>query len=667
MSPPNVAGQFGDTTYTKVFVGGLAWETQRDTMRKYFEQFGDILEAVVINDKNTGRSKGYGFVTFREPEAAMRACLDPSPVIDGRRANCNLASLGVQRSRPTTPLHGGSRNFRAMKSFQAAGGIQGGMGTAFPSPAATFPAHYAIQQGLPYYVYGFSPYSADYNYPTFFITPMCSQYCHLLLQHVWWSVCSISTLWWGNNWDGGRSHWLLPILPVWAGWWRHLHRRRVRPGPRIWHAVPSDVPILCCHHDGGRDERLWSPTLWSGHLPRTEPHSTSRHDHGSHSSKPAKSDCSPLQTHSFPLHRDYSARATLGLTMVLLHTSSVLFLHVSFLFNSLSAWIYMYSPPYPDKSSRPLPRTERASSINLPMSLRSLSLAPSPRLLLNPIPAPRSHSLCSSGFPRTGSSQLGRRFRRCSSSSVSGSSSSLDLPLLPFQMNEVLIPSESKTLHLYEARYLALLEESLSRKKLFVHFVLDPVLSSISSSGASYAARYGCLVAIESVKRLEIGALVSIRGISRVNIIELMQMEPYLRGLVVPMLDNVSGQEKELEQKLLELTEYLVSLHNLQIKLKASKEELLQTRTTNSMAWAQREGFGDCDQAFIPKLAERISFAGLQPVSGMTGSELLALQKEKLRAMDLRDTLKRVDYGIQFTNKSISMVAAKLAIQSLET
>jgi RNA recognition motif-containing protein len=57
-----VNGQFGDTTYTKVFVGGLAWETQRDTMRNYFEQFGDILEAVVITDKNTGRSKGYGFV-----------------------------------------------------------------------------------------------------------------------------------------------------------------------------------------------------------------------------------------------------------------------------------------------------------------------------------------------------------------------------------------------------------------------------------------------------------------------------------------------------------------------------------------------------------------------------------------------------------------------------
>ncbi|KAJ6816412.1 RNA-binding protein 24-like isoform X1 [Iris pallida] len=172
------AGQFGDTTYTKVFVGGLAWETQRDTMRKYFEQFGDILEAVVITDKNTGRSKGYGFVTFSEPDAATRACLDPAPVIDRRRANCNLASLGVQRSTPTTlPQGGNKRSFRVMKSFpasaagqlQAAGGIIGAPAAAatFPSAAAAALPHYAIQQGYPYNVYGYPPYSLqDYSYPT---------------------------------------------------------------------------------------------------------------------------------------------------------------------------------------------------------------------------------------------------------------------------------------------------------------------------------------------------------------------------------------------------------------------------------------------------------------------------------------------------------------------
>lgn len=63
MSGGNNQDQYSDTTFTKIFVGGLAWETQRDTMRRYFEQFGEILEAVVITDKYTGRSKGYGFVS----------------------------------------------------------------------------------------------------------------------------------------------------------------------------------------------------------------------------------------------------------------------------------------------------------------------------------------------------------------------------------------------------------------------------------------------------------------------------------------------------------------------------------------------------------------------------------------------------------------------------
>lgn len=170
-----MAGQFGDTTYTKVFVGGLAWETQKDTMKKYFEQFGEILEAVVITDKTTGRSKGYGFVTFREADAAMRACVDAAPVIDGRRANCNLASLGVQRSKPSTPKHGGGgRNIRVMggfhqSGFQAAsatGGVSAAAAAAAAfASAATFP-HYSIQQGIPYNLYGFSPYSAEYAYPT---------------------------------------------------------------------------------------------------------------------------------------------------------------------------------------------------------------------------------------------------------------------------------------------------------------------------------------------------------------------------------------------------------------------------------------------------------------------------------------------------------------------
>ena len=58
----NVNGCFGDTKLTKVFVGGLAWDTQKEAMHDHFIKYGDILEAVIIFDKLTRRSKGYGFV-----------------------------------------------------------------------------------------------------------------------------------------------------------------------------------------------------------------------------------------------------------------------------------------------------------------------------------------------------------------------------------------------------------------------------------------------------------------------------------------------------------------------------------------------------------------------------------------------------------------------------
>lgn len=61
-SPHYYRSRFGDTTFTKVFVGGLAWETPTEELRRYFQKFGEILEAVIITEKNTERSKGYGFV-----------------------------------------------------------------------------------------------------------------------------------------------------------------------------------------------------------------------------------------------------------------------------------------------------------------------------------------------------------------------------------------------------------------------------------------------------------------------------------------------------------------------------------------------------------------------------------------------------------------------------
>uniref|UniRef100_A0A8R1DMM7 RRM domain-containing protein n=1 Tax=Caenorhabditis japonica TaxID=281687 RepID=A0A8R1DMM7_CAEJA len=85
-----------DTMFTKIFVGGLPYHTSDKTLHEYFEQFGDIEEAVVITDRNTQKSRGYGFVTMKDRTSAERACKDPNPIIDGRKANVNLAYLGAK-------------------------------------------------------------------------------------------------------------------------------------------------------------------------------------------------------------------------------------------------------------------------------------------------------------------------------------------------------------------------------------------------------------------------------------------------------------------------------------------------------------------------------------------------------------------------------------------
>ncbi|XP_026286902.2 RNA-binding protein 24 isoform X5 [Frankliniella occidentalis] len=92
-----------DTTWTKLFVGGLPYHTTDKSLRDHFAVYGDIEEAVVITDRQTGKSRGYGFVIMGDRPAAERACKDPNPIIDGRKANVNLAILGAKPRGNVTP------------------------------------------------------------------------------------------------------------------------------------------------------------------------------------------------------------------------------------------------------------------------------------------------------------------------------------------------------------------------------------------------------------------------------------------------------------------------------------------------------------------------------------------------------------------------------------
>ncbi|KAK2381787.1 Cinnamyl-alcohol dehydrogenase Flavonol reductase/cinnamoyl-CoA reductase [Trifolium repens] len=76
----------------RCFVGGLAWGTDSDALAKAFSSYGEITDSKVINDRETGRSRGFGFVTFAT-EKSMRDAIEGmnGQDIDGRNITVNEA------------------------------------------------------------------------------------------------------------------------------------------------------------------------------------------------------------------------------------------------------------------------------------------------------------------------------------------------------------------------------------------------------------------------------------------------------------------------------------------------------------------------------------------------------------------------------------------------
>ncbi|KAJ4287983.1 hypothetical protein N0V90_011998 [Kalmusia sp. IMI 367209] len=78
---------------TKLFIGGLAWHTDDATLRQKFEEFGQVEEAVVVKDRDTGRSRGFGFVRFSQESEADNAMQNMNNVeFDGRTIRVDKAS-----------------------------------------------------------------------------------------------------------------------------------------------------------------------------------------------------------------------------------------------------------------------------------------------------------------------------------------------------------------------------------------------------------------------------------------------------------------------------------------------------------------------------------------------------------------------------------------------
>ena len=102
----------------KLYVGNLSWHTTDESLRQAFERFGSVTDARVVTDRETGRSRGFGFVTFAQDDDAGSAVSG----MDGAQLD----------GRPIKVSEAKDNGFRGGSGGRPGGGFGGGGGRGRP-------------------------------------------------------------------------------------------------------------------------------------------------------------------------------------------------------------------------------------------------------------------------------------------------------------------------------------------------------------------------------------------------------------------------------------------------------------------------------------------------------------------------------------------------------
>ena len=96
----------------KLYVGNLSFQTSSDDLNSLFAQAGTVESAAVVEDRETGRSRGFGFVVMSSKEEAQKAIEQfNGKEVNGRNLNVNEAKPREDRGRGFGGNGGGARNF----------------------------------------------------------------------------------------------------------------------------------------------------------------------------------------------------------------------------------------------------------------------------------------------------------------------------------------------------------------------------------------------------------------------------------------------------------------------------------------------------------------------------------------------------------------------------
>lgn len=103
----------------KLFIGGISWDTNEERLRQYFQNFGDVVEAMIMKDRTTGRARGFGFIVFSDPYVAEKVVMEKH-VIDGRTVEAKKAVPRDDQNisnRSNGSIHGSPGPTRTKKIF----------------------------------------------------------------------------------------------------------------------------------------------------------------------------------------------------------------------------------------------------------------------------------------------------------------------------------------------------------------------------------------------------------------------------------------------------------------------------------------------------------------------------------------------------------------------
>jgi len=240
---------------------------------------------------------------------------------------------------------------------------------------------------------------------------------------------------------------------------------------------------------------------------------------------------------------------------------------------------------------------------------------------------------------------------------------STPLGCLPFPMQDLLLPGESKTMHLFEARFLALFDKANKKH--------GGKLVQIMIGGSEVVAVGGALEVLDW-KRLEVGVSVTVRCVGRVRLLEVTEVDPFPMAIVTEYAD--APRTAQQDDVLKRLMEDMKAVHKecLELSERISSKGLqgdAEDLGDDKLMWGHESSSELQLSAFKQSLSARID--GILPREGGAGeAELLSFAgagcfdaTHRLKALYTQSCIDRMQETNSLLREHRSLLAAKVALR----